>query len=238
MNSINASTGFSGFMLKSGHASQIIPSLVSIDNIPSIVITLPENNTTAPDITTARNLLDQLHVDFLDASDSLTAAKISQAHHANTDRSLDHHFTVSDKVLLATAKCCWKYMQSKDGHVVKFMPQFDGPYTILKAFPESSLYTLVLPENLLIHPSFHSSQLRPFIENDVILFLNRTLPRPGPIVTADGSTEYFIDSIIDEQKWGRGKQYLVRWLGYSPESDLWLPASELVDTAAFETWSA
>jgi hypothetical protein len=32
-----------------------------------------------------------------------------------------------------------------------------------------------------------------------------------------------IDKIIDQRTRGRGKQFLVRWLGYGPEADLWLP---------------
>jgi hypothetical protein len=31
-------------------------------------------------------------------------------------------------------------------------------------------------------------------------------------------------------------QYLVRWLGYGEESDLWLPRGELMDSEALEVW--
>ncbi|RDB23650.1 Transposon Tf2-9 polyprotein [Hypsizygus marmoreus] len=236
MNSINNSIGLSGFMLKSGHSPRLIPSLLTPEDVPAIIITPPDDDTSSPDAVSAQTFLDKLHVDFLDAQDSLTAAKISQSHHANTGRSPDHRFAVGDKVLLATAHRRRDYMQSKDGRVAKFMPRFDGPFTIIKAFPDSSLYTLSLPENSKIHPSFHSSQLRPFIENDNSMFPHRILPRPGPIVTEDGSTEYFIDHILDERKRGRGKQFLVRWLGYGVESDLWLPGVELMDTEALDVW--
>ena len=43
---------------------------------------------------------------------------------------------------------------------------------------------------------------------------------------------------MDERTRGRGKQYLVRWIGYGPESDLWLPRSELLGTQALENWSS
>ncbi|RDB19549.1 hypothetical protein Hypma_013368 [Hypsizygus marmoreus] len=146
-------------MLKSGHSPRVIPALVTANDIPTIIITPPDTDPSSPDIVAAESLLQQLEVDFLDAQDSLMAAKISQAHHANADRGPDHHFAVGDKVLLATANRRCDYIQAKDGRVAKFMPRFDGPYTVLKAFPESSLYTLALPENSHIHPSFHSSQL-------------------------------------------------------------------------------
>ncbi|KAF8230108.1 hypothetical protein L208DRAFT_1035467, partial [Tricholoma matsutake] len=44
---------------------------------------------------------------------------------------------------------------------------------------------------------------------------------PGPIITLEGSTGYFIDKLLD---W---KQYLVQWLGYGLEHNMWLPRSKL-----------
>lgn len=185
---------------------------------------------------TARAVMERLTVDLLEAKDSLTAAKISQAHHANKDRAPDHEFKIGDRVLLATAHCRRDYMQKKDGRVAKFMPRFDGPFEVTTAFPESSTYTLHLPDSSKIHRTFHSSLLRPCIENDNELFPSRTLERPGPIVTEDGEAEYYIDQIIDERTRGRGKQFLVCWLGYGAESDLWLPRHELADTDAYAKW--
>lgn len=127
-------------------------------------------------------------------------------------------------------------MQAKDGRVAKFMPHFDGPFKVVNAFPDSSTYTLRLPEYLKIHCTFHSSLLHTYVENDAELFPSRTVEKPGPIVTADGEIEYFIDKIIDQRACGRGKQFLVRWLGYGPEADLWLPRCELADTEAYAEW--
>ena len=127
-------------------------------------------------------------------------------------------------------------MQAKDGRMAKFMPRFDGPFRVLKAYPDSSTYTLRLLEYSKIHWTFHSSLLCLHIENDPELFPGRTLQRPGPIMTAEGETKYFIDKIIDQCTQGHGKQYLVRWLGYGPESNLWLPQRELADTEAYTKW--
>jgi hypothetical protein len=167
--------------------------------------------------------MEWLTNDLLEARDSLTAAKISQAHHANKERAPDREFEVGDRVLLATAHRRRDYMQKKDGRVAKFMPRFDGPFEVTTAFPEASTYTLHLPDSSRTHRTFHSSLLRPHIENNDELFPSRALERPGPIVTEDGEVEYYIDEIIDERTCGRGKQYLVQWMGYGPESDLWLP---------------
>jgi len=127
-------------------------------------------------------------------------------------------------------------MQKKDGRVAKFMPRFDGPYTIIDSHAETSNYTLDLPNSPNIFPTFHSSQLQPYVENDSALFPGRELNKPPPIVTLEGKMEYFVEQILDERARGKGKQYLVRWRGYGPESDLWLPGRELVDTEALEDW--
>jgi hypothetical protein len=41
---------------------------------------------------------------------------------------------------------------------------------------------------------------------------------------------------VDSRKRGHGRQYLVRWLGYGPEHDEWLPARELEECEALDRW--
>jgi hypothetical protein len=50
-------------------------------------------------------------------------------------------------------------MEKENGRVAKFMPYFDGPYTIIDTHPETSNYTLDLPNSPNIFPTFHASQL-------------------------------------------------------------------------------
>ena len=152
MNTVNASTGFSPFTLKSGHSPWLIPPLIeALTPDPN-----PDTQPTTPEPTSDReaaacSLMEHLTTDLLKARDSLTAAKISQAHHANKNQSPDHDFKVGDHVLLATAHRQRDYMQKKDGCIVKFMPRFDGPFKITTAFPETSMYTLCLPDSSNIH---------------------------------------------------------------------------------------
>jgi hypothetical protein len=116
------------------------------------------------------------------------------------------------------------------------MPQFDGPYKIVDSFPETSVYTLDLPNSPDIFPSFHASELMPYHPNDAILFPHRELPMPGPVLAEDGIEEWTVDSIIDEWKRGRGYQYLVRWAGWDSSADRWLPRRLLEETAALDRW--
>ncbi|KAI9059968.1 hypothetical protein FKP32DRAFT_1528892, partial [Trametes sanguinea] len=52
----------------------------------------------------------------------------------------------------------------------KFMVQYNGPYRILHAHPEASIYTLNLPDSMRISPTFHASLLKWFVPNGDELF--------------------------------------------------------------------
>lgn len=224
MNSINASTGTSPFQLHLGRSPRIIPPLAR-----------PTPND-EPEDQRARTLMTQLEHDVMEAQDNLLAAKASQATQVNKHRSPELDLRVGDKVMLSTKHRRRDYMQKNDNRVAKFMPRFDGPYTILDAHPETSTYTLDLPNSPNIFPTFHSSQLKPFHANDSALFPSRDFPRPGPVVTEDGQMETFIEKIVDEKKVGRGKRYLVRWVGFGADEDEWLPRRDLEDCEALDHW--
>ena len=79
------------------------------------------------------------------------------------------------------------------------MPQFDGPYTIIDVNKKNSMVTLDLPNSPNIFPTFHTSEVVPYVENDAELFPNREFGRPPAVTIEDGLEEYFICDIIDEQ---------------------------------------
>ncbi|KAJ3568444.1 hypothetical protein NP233_g5716 [Leucocoprinus birnbaumii] len=209
MNSINASTGLSGFQLKSGFSPKILPSAITLP---------PALDTVAGD--RARALLQVVNDNCFEAQDNLLAAKIVQAHYVNGHRANRRR----------------DYVMKGSGRVAKFMPRFDGPFEVLKAHPETSSYTLRLPPRSRIHPTFHVSQLKRFVPNDSSLFPDRTFEEPGPILTEDGTWEHVVDKILDERR-RRGKtQYLIRWKGFGADHDEWLDAGELEDNEALDTW--
>ena len=49
---------------------------------------------------------------------------------------------------------------------------------------------------------------------------------PAPLAIND-KMEYFIDSIVQHHSRPRHYQYLVRWVGYDKNEDMWLPESGL-----------
>jgi hypothetical protein len=105
------------------------------------------------------------------------------------------------------------YLKKGDKRVAKYMPRFDGPYTIIAKHAECSTFTLDLPNQPDVFPVFHSSELEPYVENDPDLFPSRTLPEPEPVINNDGDPEWLVEDIIDERPRGKGKQYLVRFSG-------------------------
>jgi hypothetical protein len=74
------------------------------------------------------------------------------------------------------------------------------------------------------------------VPNNPTLFLDREFTRPGAVVTEDGTEENMIDKIVDARR--RGKQYLVRWVGYDRDHDEWLSGRMLEDTEALDIWEA
>jgi hypothetical protein len=138
--------------------------------------------------------------------------------------------------MLSTEHWRREYLQKDSKRVAKFMPRFDGPFIITKAFPDKSVYTLDLPNEPNCFPTFHTSLLRKFIPNNNELFPSRTLPRPGPVITPDGEEEWLIDQIVDQRVHGKGHQYLVRWKGWGLEEDQWISGCELADTEALKLW--
>ncbi len=89
------------------------------------------------------------------------------------------------------------YQAGHKNCVTKFMPRFDGLYTI--AHTDFSTYTLDIP-SLNMCTTFHTSLLHKFVPNDPDLFPSCEFLKPGPVLTLDNLKEHFIDCIVKEQR--------------------------------------
>ena len=222
MNTLNASTGFTPFQLRFGKSARMLPPIV-----PPI-----EGE---QDEISAQEIIANMRPTQLEAQDNLLEAKISQACQANKSRTLTFPFKVGDRVILSTANRRREYKSGNEHRVAKFMPRFDGPYNITATDERHSTVTLKLPDHSGHFPVFHTSEVKPFKENDITLFPTRALSPPDPVLI-DGQPEFFVDKIVDERHRGKKTQYLVRWRGEGPEGDIWLPESELEDCQALDEW--
>jgi len=227
LNTINASTGFTGFQLKTGHSPRVIPLLVPLVNTED-----------SSDIDCALRVLKQLDDDVREAKDNLLEAKVSQATHLNRHCGKEVTYMEKDHVMLSTLHWRREYLQKDNKRVAKFMLRYDGPYTVEKAFPERSVYTLDMPNSPNLYPTFHAALLLKYMPKNPSSFPGRVRKHLGTIIMEDGEVEWWVESILDERKRGRGYQYLVRWVGEGPENDLWLPRRELEDCEALDVWLA
>lgn len=197
MNTVNASTGFSGFQLHLGRSPCVIPPILT----PILDIELQDA------AATATALLDKITEDVAEARDNLLQAKIAQASYTKASRNPDPHYKVDDFVMLSTTNRRHEYKRRGDKRTAKFFPRWDGPYRITDVHHEASTYTLDIPTN--VYPVYHVSELKTHLANDPTLFPDRELPQPGPVVSPDGLEEYLVDQIIDVRRRGRGWQFLM-----------------------------
>nr|GAT43883.1 reverse transcriptase-RNase H-integrase [Mycena chlorophos] len=224
MNSVNASTGFTGFQLRYGRTPRVLPPLLA-----------PEGRTKAFE-RDAADVIAQMELDVAEAQDNLIAAKAEQAYHANKDRGPLPDLKIGDRVLLDTKNRRRHFIAAGSGRVAKFMVRGDGPYEVIALHPECSTVTLDL-RGQKAFPVFHTSEVELFVENDSELFPERELPKPGPVVTPDGQDdEYLVERIVDERTWRKKQQYKVRWYGWGPEHDEWKSADEVEDLAVLDAW--
>lgn len=188
MNTINTSTGFMPFQLRMGRSLQLIPPI------------LPLPKDTSQEDISARDIIRQLHDDVSEAQDNLLRAKISQSVEANKHRSLTFPFAIGSHVRLTTLHRRNEYKAKGEKRVAKFMPRYDGPYTVVGTDKQHSTVTIELPNAPNIFPTFHTSEVLPFIETNTSLFPSRKFEEPLPILTPEGNEEFFIEKIIDERR--------------------------------------
>ncbi|KAG1805116.1 uncharacterized protein HD556DRAFT_1215970, partial [Suillus plorans] len=112
MSTVNASTGYTPFHLHLGRTPRMLPPLT-----PEGVRATREDF--PADIANALDAIVSLKTDIADAHDALVASRIAQANTANTHRSEEPVFKISDFAYLSTAHRRREYLNGSNKRVAK-----------------------------------------------------------------------------------------------------------------------
>ncbi|GEM07631.1 transposase [Rhodotorula toruloides] len=215
----NVSTGKTPFELVVGFTPSLSPCLSTPSNLPAV-----------------DSLLDERNMKIKETREMLAVWKVRQAEQANKRRLDEETLATGDLVLVDSRDQRMRYkLKHGDGRAAKLFPQWDGPFEIVEAFPDTSTYRLQLTHDDKSHPVFHISKLTRYNPNDTDNVPSRELPRPGPI-DVDGEDEFEVETIVDEKGEGRRLRYLVKWRGYPDTEKGWEPLANVKDTEALKRW--
>ena len=92
MNTVNASTGSSGFQLCLGQSPHIIPPIVPSNLSPELCSAG----------TAVETVIAQLQDDIADAKDNLLLAKVAQAHYTRMSHGMEIMYNIGDRFMLST----------------------------------------------------------------------------------------------------------------------------------------
>ncbi|KAJ3572578.1 hypothetical protein NP233_g2990 [Leucocoprinus birnbaumii] len=149
MNTVNASTGYTGFQLRMAFSPRVLPVL---------------SDTTLTEKEQPSAMIARLGKNVMAAQDNLLGTKINQAATANKHRRDEFPFKEGEQALLST-KNRMKEVQNVSGNkiVSKLAPRYDGPYKTVAIDEPHSTVTLDVPGPDNKCKVFHTSVVRKFI---------------------------------------------------------------------------
>ena len=216
---VSASTGFAPFELNCGFLPRMFQELPP-SSLPGV-----------------QHFAEQARDNLLIAHDAIIDSRVHQTHHANKRRRDEQvaqgkisPIKEGDLLYLSTAN-----LNLPKGRSKKLLPLYIGPYKVLTAKPESSNYTLELPDDLRkrgIHPTFHVSRFRRHEANDDRLFPHRDTKVFYDLGTPD-DTEWLVDEILRHKWTGRKLSFLVQW---NVGGSTWEPLANCEDLEALDNY--
>jgi len=128
----------------------------------------------------------------------------------------DFTFSVGDQVLLKLQPYTQSTVASRPYPKLAF--KYFGPYTVLERVG-SVAYHLQLPEDSMIHPVFHISQLKPFSADYTPVYDSL------PVITDLEAADTVPEAIIDRRLVKKGNivvpQVKLTWLGLPSSATTW-----------------
>jgi hypothetical protein len=166
-------------------------------------------------VPSARVFADGLNHAIRLARQSLEQAVQRQKAHADRGRR-DVQFKVGDQVLLST-----KNLKFKAVGTSKFLPRYIGPLTVSKLVGPVAV-KLELPPGYSIHPVFHVSLVKPYVESQ-----HSKPPPPVMELDTEGMPVYEVEQILHHRQRTvnrrRTWEFLVKWKHFPVEHNSWEP---------------
>jgi len=172
---------------------------------------------TITDVSDVSSFLVDLDVRISKARDAIATAQVNQILSVNKLK-VRPQIQVGQEVFLST-----KNIPLKD-RSPKLCDRWIGPYSVTR-LAGSNAVELDLPSELNIHPVFNLDKVKPAVEPHPD-FPRRSSDSPGPLLI-DSHEEFEVDRILKKRDSQGIDEFLVRWKGYGPEHDLWLPRCDL-----------
>ena len=159
------------------------------------------------------------------AQDALKVAQSFQQKYYNKNR-IPFEFEEGDQVLINLKTL--KQLESKNLQGKKLHQRYEGPYEVIEKLSPVT-YRIRLDSSLAIHNVINIAHLEPYSLSPVAY---------GPRVTGEsqkrnrmGEIEWEVDKIIAERRRRQGSRLIpffrVRYSGFGPEHDEWIPKSWL-----------
>ncbi|ROL51077.1 Retrotransposon-like protein 1 [Anabarilius grahami] len=152
--------------------------------------------------------------------------------HADTRRAPTPQFQPGQKVWLSTRNIRLHLPCQK------LSPRYVGPFTVQRQINEVT-YSLNLPPQYRISPSFQVSLLKPFtdpLSSPLTGSGGDEVPSPPELV--DKEVIYRVHSILDSRRRGNQLEYLIDWEGYGPEEQSWVARDDYLDPSLLTQFHA
>ncbi|KMW68261.1 hypothetical protein BDDG_12700 [Blastomyces dermatitidis ATCC 18188] len=207
------STGVSPFFLTHGYHMEVLDLL--------------ETTQFTPDPRSPIQIADNIVTKLRDARDwaeaSMATAKQDQEDRTNVHRDPAEQYKIGDLV--------WLNLKNiRTTRPSRTLDYRHARYKVIEVLGSHN-YRLDTPPG--IHDVFHTSLLCRAATDPFPSQLTSNWQPPG-IIGEDNELEWEIEDILDERPRGRGRQYLVKWVGY--DQPTWTPSSVLSETAALDRW--
>ncbi|KAJ9521390.1 hypothetical protein QJQ45_001231 [Haematococcus lacustris] len=216
--SVQASTGYSPFMLNSGQEPHT-PLSLAVSSAAQARAT-PDTSESAP------AFLQRMATNIAAATQHLIKAQERQVKYANAHRQ-DHTFSTGDMVYLCDSFFTHiRPATQAAGAARKFTPRQHGPFKVLEVVTPVALRLQLPVEWKSVHPVVHVSHVKLHHDGSARFPTRNPAPPPEPDII-DGEAHYHVEAFRNH-RFQRGKlQLQVKWLGHPEHENSWVPLAQL-----------